>query len=170
MINQFSGAVFDQHRAYRFVLWRFWDERPRMLFVGLNPSTASEYQDDPTISRLCGFAKEWGYGGPYACNLFGFVSANPKHLADAEAVHKANYPAIRMASGLSALTVAGWGDGIKQVPNGHIVAAHVREEYLDTPMCFGLTKRGNPKHPLYLPGDTELVDYHTARNGGSDES
>lgn len=97
MISQFNGAVLDTTRAYRFLLWRFWDERPRMLFVGLNPSTADELHDDPTVRRLCGFAKEWGYGGLYACNLYSYVSAYPEHLADSQAVHKANYPAIKMA-------------------------------------------------------------------------
>lgn len=163
MINQFSGAVFDHTRSYRFLLWRFWDERPRMLFVGLNPSTANELNEDPTIRRLCGFAQKWGYGGLYACNLYAYISSIPEVLDRVEAIHKGNYPAIKMATSLSNLTVVGWGDGIKHVPNGHTVAKHVREEYLNSPMCFGLTKEGNPKHPLYLNSETELAEFYPVK-------
>lgn len=149
----------DNTRSYRFLLWRFWDERPRMLFVGLNPSTANELNNDPTIRRLSDFAESWGYGGLYACNLYAYISSLPEVLDRAEAFHKANYPAIKMASGLSVLTVAGWGDGIKHAPNGRIIAEYVRKEYLESPMCFGLTQSGNPKHPLYLPKGSELMEY-----------
>ncbi len=148
----------DHTRQYRFLLWRFWDDRPRMLFVGLNPSTANELTDDPTIRRLCVFARTWGYGGLYACNLFSYVSSIPEVLDREEVLHKANYPAIRMASGLSVLTVAGWGDGIKHAPLGSTVAKHVLEDILDAPMCFGLTQSGNPRHPLYLRADSKLVE------------
>ena len=158
MLSQFSGAVMDHTRQYRFLLWRFWDERPRVLFVGLNPSTANELENDPTVGRWCGFAKAWGYGGFYACNLYPYVTAFPKELAAAMSIHKANIPAIKMASGLVVLTVACWGDGIKQVANGSPVAEHIKS-ILNEPMCFGLTQSGNPKHPLYLNSNTELVEY-----------
>ncbi len=159
MLSQFSGAVLDHTRSYRFLLWRFWDERPRIHFNGLNPSSANELNDDPTVKRWCQFAKAWGYGGFYATNLSAYISSLPEVLDQQEAFHKANYPAIKMASGLSVLSVVCWGDLIKHIPNGKAVADHVIKEYLDSPMCFGLTKSGNPKHPLYLPDDAELMAY-----------
>ena len=66
-----SGALFsDDSRKYRYALWRIWDSSlDTLLFIGLNPSTAAHVQDDPTIRRLVGFAKAWGFGGLYAGNL-----------------------------------------------------------------------------------------------------
>jgi len=158
MLSQFSGAVMDAKSKYRFLLWRFWDERPRMLFIGLNPSTANEISDDPTIKRLCSFAQEWGYGGLYACNLYSQVTPHPEELLPETRNHKANTPALQMAAGLSVLTVCGWGDGIKYVPDGDARAQRVYE-LVESPMCFGLTQSGNPKHPLYLPSDADLMEY-----------
>jgi len=112
MLSQFSGAVFGQHRAYRFVLWRFWNDSPRVLFVGLNPSTANEYSDDPTLKRCCAFAEKWGYGGMYFCNLYSYVSTDPGLLSFKEALHAANIPAITMATNLVVLVIAAWGDGV----------------------------------------------------------
>jgi len=131
-----------------------------MLFIGLNPSTANELEDDPTVRRLCGFAQDWGYGGIYLCNLFSFITPHPKELIQQTRNHKANTPAIQMALGLSILTVCGWGDGIKAVEQGYSRARFVYE-LTDSPMCFGLTQSGNPKHPLYLPKEAELYEYGT---------
>jgi len=157
MISQFSGAVFDHTRSYRFLLWRFWDDRPRVLFIGLNPSTANEISEDPTIRRCISFAQKWGYGGIYFCNTLAYVSTDPRRLTRDVAPHKANIPAINMAHGLSVLTVCCWGDGIELVENGRSIAEHV-EELVRPAMCFGLTQKGNPRHPLYLDGNSELQE------------
>ena len=158
MISQFSGSILDKDRRHRFLLWRFWNDAPRMLFIGLNPSTANELSDDPTVRRLCDFAQGWGYGGLYACNLFSQVTPHPKELLPETRNHGANIPAIQMAAKLVVVTVCGWGDGIKEVPEGSHRARAVHK-ILESPMCWGLTVSGNPKHPLYLPGDTELEEF-----------
>ena len=134
MISQFNGAVLDSERNHRFLLWRFWDERPRMLFIGLNPSTANELSDDPTVRRLCGFAQVWGYGGLYACNLFSQVTPYPKELLPETRNHGANIPAIQMAAKLVVVTVCGWGDGIKEVTGGEHRAWAVHK-ILESPYC-----------------------------------
>lgn len=138
-----------------------------MLFVGLNPSTANEAEDDPTVRRLCGFAQSWGYGGLYVCNVFSQITPNPKELLPGfhilcecyrTAVHPADTHAIEMAVELSTLSVCGWGDGIEKAAYG-IARANTIREYLKSPMCFGLTSKGHPKHPLYLPKDANLEKY-----------
>ncbi|HHC7270859.1 TPA: DUF1643 domain-containing protein [Vibrio parahaemolyticus] len=63
-------AKLSDCRTYRYELWRIWDEqKPYAMFVGLNPSTADETEDDPTIRRCIYFAKSWGYGGLCMANL-----------------------------------------------------------------------------------------------------
>ena len=53
-----GGATFGPRRRYRYRLWRTWDvATPRVLFVLLNPSTAAERVNDPTIRRCIGFAR-----------------------------------------------------------------------------------------------------------------
>ena len=63
-----------------------------------------------------------------------------------------------MAKSLSVLAIAAWGDGVELVENGKSVAEHIRK-LIEPSLCFGLTQKGNPKHPLYLPSEAELVDY-----------
>jgi hypothetical protein len=57
-----TGAEFSKDRIHRYALYRIWDEsKPLIMFIGLNPSTADENKDDPTIKRCVAFAKHWGY-------------------------------------------------------------------------------------------------------------
>ena len=71
-------AVFSPCRTYRYALSRVWAaDKPYALFIGLNPSTADETLDDPTIRRCIDFAKRWGYGGLVMANLFAYRATDP---------------------------------------------------------------------------------------------
>lgn len=74
-----TNAILSEDRKYRYVLSRIWDEsKPMVMIIGLNPSTADETKNDPTIIRCIDFAKSWGYGGVYMLNLFAFRATLPK--------------------------------------------------------------------------------------------
>ncbi len=75
------GASLDRSKRFRYQLWRTWNpEGPRIGFVGLNPSTADATTDDPTLRRLMGFAKQWGFGGLVLVNLYALRATDPKTL------------------------------------------------------------------------------------------
>ena len=68
-----KDAILSEDRKYRYILSRTWDEtKPTVLFIGLNPSTADEKTDDPTIRKCINYAKCWGYGKILMANLFAF--------------------------------------------------------------------------------------------------
>ena len=73
------SATFSPCRRWRYTLLRRWEPANLIVvaFIGLNPSTADETLDDPTIRRCIGFAKAWGAGGMYMLNLFGWRSTDP---------------------------------------------------------------------------------------------
>ena len=76
-----KGAVFSKDRQYRYALWRIWDETlPKVMFIGLNPSTADEYKNDPTTVRCINYAQDWGYGSIFLNNLFGVISSQPAYI------------------------------------------------------------------------------------------
>ena len=51
-------AKLSYNKKHRYSLKRIWDkDKPKALFIMLNPSLADNYQDDPTIRRLIKFAK-----------------------------------------------------------------------------------------------------------------
>jgi len=74
-----SLARFSDCEKYRFTLNRTWDNpKGKVVFIGLNPSTADEIKNDPTVTRMINFAKAWGYGSITVCNLFSFRATFPK--------------------------------------------------------------------------------------------
>lgn len=66
-------AAFSRSRIYRYELWRRWADGGRYVnFICLNPSTADEHKDDPTVRKCVKFARTWGYGAMCITNLFAY--------------------------------------------------------------------------------------------------
>lgn len=159
-----NGATFagdNGNRKFRYALWRIWDKSlGALLFIGLNPSTAGAFRDDPTVVRMVNFAKSWGFGGLYVANLFSIVSSDPavlltdtaKELYDGQ-----NDVAIEQMRGLSTRVMVGWGEFGKRV--GYR-SAEVLDLVGEPVYCIKMNKSGEPSHPLYLPGNSKLILYY----------
>jgi hypothetical protein len=150
-----SSARFSHCGSYRYQLVRQWGNLNTVMFIGLNPSTADEKEDDPTIRRCVGFANEWGYGRLFMANVFAYRSTDPKILKSCDdPVGEFNDYWLGEMAKFSGLVVACWGvhatlhDRDKQV-----------KKAIPNMKCFGLTKEGHPKHPLYLPKETKLISF-----------
>ncbi len=151
-----SGAVFAENRNHRLYLWRRWNNNlPWILFIGLNPSTADERLNDPTVRRCIGFADKWGYGGIFMCNVFTLVSSDPKKLNTETPLVMGAHLAMRILRKRCIKAVAAWGNLIIKVRGGEDRVERIERD-LSPLHCLGITKQGHPRHPLYLPGDSEL--------------
>jgi hypothetical protein len=166
-----TNATFSPCRSFRYTLVRDL-ERPMfaardgyVLFVMLNPSTADELADDPTIRRCLGFAERWGFSRVMIGNLFAWRSTDPKALRTvADPVGPENDAALaRMAAGASRIVCA-WGANVRKGPLrerpdfvGKILRASVKG---DTEIvALRLLDDGVPEHPLYLPYTVTPVAY-----------
>ena len=149
-------ASFDDRREYRFTLGRSWEPGlPRCAFIMLNPSTADENVLDPTVRRCLRYAQAWGFGSLEVGNLFALRSTDPKVLSShADPVGPANDQALLGIRGRAATVVAAWGNGGLLRNRGREVARMLgsRGEL----WCLGLTKLGEPRHPLYISRSTPL--------------
>jgi hypothetical protein len=155
-----TGAEFSLDRTYRYALWRTWSRQGRSaLFVMLNPSTADETQNDPTIRRCIAFARRWGYGSLTVCNLFALRSTDPAALySHADPVGPDNDEVIAGHANGAGIVIAAWGVHGALRGRGRTVAEEL--EGAGCPVfCLGTTKDGHPRHPLYLRGDVEPVRF-----------
>ena len=145
-----AGAAFSYCRKYRYSLWRIWDNNLRkVMFIGLNPSTANELVDDPTIRRCIGFARSWGYGGLYVVNLFAYRATDPKRLRKvANPVGHENDKWLLETASQVEIIVAAWGNKGAYLNRDCEVRKMLPNLY-----CLGVTKPGQPRHPLYLRKD-----------------
>ncbi len=149
------GAVMSPCETYRYKLWRIWDtQKPAVLFIMLNPSTADGKEDDATVRRCINFAKAWGYGGLYIGNLYGYRTKSPKILWAAnnnkiDIVGPRNNEYIAEMARHASIIIYAWG-------THGIGAFHQREKIKQfigdkTPHCLYILGSGMPGHPLYLP-------------------
>ncbi len=145
-------AIFSDDRKYRYTLWRSWSEEPvpfggYAMFIGLNPSTADETEDDPTIRRCIGFAKSWGYGGLCMCNLFAFRATEPSEMKKIEhPLGSQNDKYLVSSARGSGVVVAAWGNSGDHLDRNKAVISLIPDLHY-----LRLTKAGHPAHPLYLP-------------------
>ena len=146
-------ALLSKDKKYRYSLKRIWDnDKPKVLFIMLNPSLADNYQDDPTIRRLIKFAKLYGYGGFYVGNLFSYITPYPSELLDKDLMFsKKNIHEIKKMTGLIKDVVYGWGNSFEE--------PEWLKQIISNPKCFGKNKNKTPKHPLYLSCNHKLVNY-----------
>ena len=143
-----STATFSPCRQYRYSLWRQWGEPSQgyAMFIGLNPSTADETIDDPTIRRCVIFAKDWGYGALCMTNLFAFRATDPAVMkAHPEPVGETNDGTLVKLVSSAGVVVAAWG-----VDGKHLTRDKEVLTLLPGLQCLALTKEGMPRHPLYL--------------------
>jgi len=148
-----STACFSQCGMYRYALSRRLGSGQRtILFIGLNPSTADAVSDDPTIRRCVGFARRMGYDLLLMANLFGLCATDPKRLKRVtDPVGPRNDDWLRRFARLAEITVAAWGNGAYSSERPSEVLGLFGKVY-----CFGRTALGQPRHPLYLPGDSVI--------------
>lgn len=151
-----KSAIFSDDRAYRYVLERRWrDDGPMAMCIGLNPSTANEDEDDPTIKSLTRILGNLGYGGFYMTNLFALVSPYPEDLRKSTDPIKDNNMHLLGTRDRASDVIFCWG----AFPMAEYRAKLIRAMFPGS-WCFGQNQNGSPKHPLYLKSTAELRKFN----------
>lgn len=160
---------FSADRLYRYTLechWA-WTSTPgwqpkRIMWIGLNPSTADERALDPTLKRIESFSKKWGFDAFVMTNLFAFRATDPKDMfAAGDPIGPENDQHLLETAAQCGKIVAAWGAG--QLAGAFLLrAGRVRtllEPFRDRIVCVGTTRDGFPRHPLYVRGDTPPIPF-----------
>lgn len=166
-----NRTIFSSDRKYRYTLWRDWFDDlfdhgayaapvpVYVMFIGLNPSTADETQDDPTIRRCKAFAKSWGYSAICMTNLFAWRATSPKDMKKVgNPVGEDNQHYLLSIASKAGLVIAAWGaNGIHRQQD--LTVRNWLNEIGVKLMCIRKTDKGHPEHPLYLPKDLKPIVY-----------
>lgn len=159
--SEWSWAIISDPPDYRYSLGRRLRSESKgdsnVLFIMLNPSTADHWKNDPTIKRCIGFADSWGYRVLTVANLFAFRTAYPDEMLEARSkqqniVGPENDQMILELAMASDCIICAWGNGgtiesrDKEVIQMLLAKGHKLHS-------LGITKKGQPKHPLYIKGN-----------------
>lgn len=159
-----KGAEFSEDGKYRYRLWRIWDDsKPKILCIGLNPSTANADKDDATISILKRMLPILGYGGFYMMNCWPFITSKPELLQIDEFSDKLNNDMLMCQASNCADVIFAYGSFkvIKQKGRDKELM-----EMFPNAKCFAKSKDGSPIHPLAMqerngrnPNKPELINF-----------
>lgn len=145
-------AEFSIDKKERYSLKREWDKsKNKILYIMLNPSFADDKDDDPTIRRLINFTKKFNSGGFLVGNIFTTITPNPKELDKSKGMSDKNFEElIKLINKVDQIVYA-WGSSIEE--------PKLLKKLVLNPKCFGKNLNGTPKHPLYLPSQTNLINF-----------
>ena len=145
-------AEFSIDKKERYSLKREWDKsKNKILYIMLNPSLADDKNDDPTIRRLVSFTKKYNYGGFLVGNIFTTITPNPKELDKSKGISDKNFEElIKLINKVDQIVYA-WGSSIEE--------PQLLKKLVLNPKCFVKNLNGTPKHPLYVPSQTKLINF-----------
>jgi hypothetical protein len=152
-----GDALISSCGRYRYRLRRWQRSGPYVLFVGLNPSTATATTDDNTVRAWARLTLAWGYQAFAVGNVYALRSRDPKALWRADdpyGPHRIVH--LREMAAGAALIVAYWGAHAKRAdyePIADLLATY------DEVQCLGLNANGTPKHPLFIPTNVQRLRF-----------
>jgi len=145
-----QGALFSPCNRYRYLLWRTWDTSlPRVLWVLLNPATATEGKSDPTNTRGERRAREMGFGTNVFCNLFAWRSVSPRDLRRIDdPIGPQNDLVLLEQMTLADMVIAGWGNHGAYMDRASQLVCMAKDIGVAL-HALSINGSGEPKHPLY---------------------
>jgi hypothetical protein len=154
---------------YRYILrraWLFGDGRCA-CWIMLNPSTANEREDDQTVRKCIGFTSRLGLSGLVVLNLYALRATNPRELWDADdPVGRLNdrvmWDALQTSAARNWPVICAWGAHAR--PERVADVTRLLRSVIEQPRCLGVTRAGQPRHPLYVPYSAVLRPW--ARGNG----
>ena len=152
-----SEAVYSDCEIYRYLLTRTWGNGPKALFIMLNPSTATEVQNDPTVERCERRSRALGFGAFRVTNIFAFRATDPRVMRAADdPVGPDNDTTILDGVAWADRVLCAWGNHGLHLNRGAEVTALLRARGAGLEH-LGLTGQHQPRHPLYVSYDQQPV-------------
>lgn len=148
-----SVAVYSKCQNYRYALTRTWNaEAKKILFVMLHSSTATENENDNTVSRCLNWVRdqeEQEYGSLRVCNLFAYrmLDNNQKPWNVESPVGPENDRIIAQSCDWADTIIAGWGNQGTYMGRSNQVSRLLTESGTDL-FTLGCNQTGQPRHPL----------------------
>jgi hypothetical protein len=142
-----------------------------IIVIGVNPSTATDVQDDRTVLRVKAISSLRGYDGWILINLYPLRAPNFDNMPQNfdTSLHESNLGVIlntvKQFPGCDVW--AAWGNQIgereylRQCLTD--IASAIRFETGNWLQAGTLTKECNPRHPLYLSGNAEFSAFDLGR-------
>ena len=154
-------AHFSDCKNYRYNLIRTFANGEGIInFIMLNPSTANEEFNDPTVARCEQRALDYGFKQMIVTNIFAFRATDPKEMQQADdPLGMLNDFTIIQEAKKSHKVICAWGEIGKFMHRSDRIRQLLRMNHIDV-HALKINKSGEPAHPLYLSFKLEPTVYH----------
>tara|TARA_Y100001968_G_C19344752_1_gene711465 strand:- start:99 stop:644 length:546 start_codon:yes stop_codon:yes gene_type:complete len=172
---KYASTSFSKCKKYRWLLHRRINRsKKEIIFIGLNPSVADKTKNDHTLNRIKVYCKNWGYGDLKVINLFAIISTNSKLIKTfVDPIGKQNDRIINdtlnyWSNNKNCDLWIGWGAKGKFMNRNRAILNRINKftilrnnnlKIKSNTFIIGLTKEGDPRHPLYTSKDASLKAY-----------
>ena len=170
-----SFCLFSECRSYRWILKReLLIGKKTLVFIGLNPSKANSVYNDRTLLRIINFCSRWNYKNIYLINFFGLIAKSPSQLSKSlDPVGGKNDLITLKVLGFWKDNIncdlwLGWGDKGQLYGRDRTILKLIKNfsnlkpnenNHSKRVLSLGLSKKGNPRHPLYMPNQSFLKPF-----------
>jgi hypothetical protein len=152
-------ATFSDCGLFRYDLTRRWRSGETVVWLMLNPSTATAETDDATIRKCIEFSRRFGFGGLVILNLFAFRSRHPSVMRSAaDPIGPLNDEFIERHARAAGSVICAWGSHGRFKHRDEQVTLMLRKHKV-TLDCLHFLKDGSPGHPLMLSYDRPIARY-----------
>jgi hypothetical protein len=161
--NVVGSAEFSHCGDYRYVLTKRWADGQTLVAIMLNPSTATEAVDDPTVRRVVLRAQGMEEVGSLAVlNVYAYRATNPRELREVpDPVGPENDRWIAAMVARADKVLIAWGN--RGAPRASAVLSILARRDVPVYRLGSPTRRGNPRHPLYVRKDAPLEPVDLSR-------
>ncbi|HCN78539.1 MAG TPA: hypothetical protein DIT13_15260 [Verrucomicrobiales bacterium] len=148
-------AVFSSCRRYRYEWHYRWGEGPVCMFIGLNPSTADDFQMDPTVRRCVDYVQRWGFGALCMTNLFAWRDTDPEAMKQQpQPIGPKNDATLKRLAAKADLVIAAWG-----CHGSHLQRGDAVRQMLPNIHALKVNQDCSPAHPLYLSKKLQPISF-----------
>jgi len=159
LLKELSDNVIylkSQDNKYRYALGT--KGRKTLYCIGINPSTATPEKYDQTIRKVKGIALKQGFDSFVMLNIYPLRATDPNDLPEKPnwSEQLINEDAILYLLKDESVVWAAWGDLInsrdwlEKCLNNILFKIQKKKKDIRWVKMGKLTKKGNPRHPLYL--------------------
>ena len=152
--------MFSDCAQYRYNLMREFSAGTRVInFIMLNPSTANENVNDPTIAKCENRAISLGFNKMVITNLFAYRATDPNDMMSVDdPIGEENNNYILNHAKNAEVVLAAWGNHGEYRYRSEDVVRMLKKNGIKL-HALKLNSSGEPAHPLYLSNKLEIFEW-----------
>lgn len=152
-----GSAYFSNCGDFRPHLSRGWGEGPTIMWLCMNPSSATDTRDDSTSRKLTRHSRRLGFGRLLLLNVMDYRATDPGQLPEGEERSDHNLDHIERCARHADRIVLAYG-GLRNKQRWIEYANQAVQACQPADLLnVSINQNGSPRHPRRFPADFQLA-------------